>query len=254
VKIKVGVSTSLRPWNPAEVFHLAEKYGLGVELVVFRWQTLAFWQRLRKKFPSVKILGVHAPFCGNYSQYWENIKADNLTIPQRIMQTAWPILMGDVRDNPAARIANEFSCPLIMHPKAFLGSKVQLPRNTLLENPAAYEDGGIYTPESFMALVKKHDLGTVFDPEHAVIPPGEWNIVESFLVLGSRYIHFSDYKDHNEHLIPGEGETDFSGLVKTIREQDNDIVVIMELKPYRDSEEALYKTLTFLGKKFAGYF
>ena len=254
MKIKVGVSTSLRPWNPAEVFRLAEKYGLGVELVVFRWQTLAFWQRLRKKFPSVEILGVHAPFCGNYSQYWSNITADNLTIAQRIMQTVWPILMSDVRGNPAVRIVNEFGCPLIMHPKAFLGSKVQLPKNTLLENPAAYEDGGMYTLESFMALAEKYGLGTVFDLEHAVIPPGEWDIVKSFRILDSRYIHFSDYKDHNEHLIPGEGEVDFTGLINAIKGQGNDTAIIIELKPYKNSEEALYETFTFLGKKFAGYF
>lgn len=248
LNLKIGISASARFLFPAEIFRLADQLNAGVELTVLRWQTLSYWKRLANKFPNVEIIGVHGPFCASYGKNWKNICARNITAYQRILHIGETVLMGTINDNPSIKIAKELGCPLIIHPNGIPDNPEILPTLVYLENPASYEDPRIVNPWEFLVLAQRYSFGTVFDPEHAAIPPAEWDIGKAFRAIHSRYIHISDYRNEGrkEHLIPGEGDINFSPLFQAMKETGGDYTMVIELRPYKDLCQALEKSINFL--------
>lgn len=113
-----------------------------------------------------------------------------------------------------------------------------------LENFPTNSEHPYSSPNDMVALVRKLDgLGIAFDVGHAFlhkrrenISSPEKKIAEEIKLIGEHLIHVHIHDNHgswDEHLIPGDGVTDFRPIVKALREINYNGRIIAELhNPY----------------------
>ncbi len=90
------------------------------------------------------------------------------------------------------------------------------------------------TPEKMIAFLKKHNLFLTFDTAHC--GSMHTNFINDFYAYyGSgmmRNIHFSDYANGQEHLMPGHGALPLTRFLNHLRETGYDHSLVLELSPY----------------------
>lgn len=103
------------------------------------------------------------------------------------------------------------------------------------------------TPEKMIPFLKAHNLYLTFDTAHC--GSMHTNFINDFYAYyGSgrmRNIHFSDYANGEEHLMPGHGALPLTRFLNHLRETDYDHSLVMELSPYEfpEGNEAIRDTL-----------
>ncbi|MEK7097821.1 MAG: hypothetical protein AAB906_03175, partial [Patescibacteria group bacterium] len=115
--IKIGLSSAIFFHNLEEIFRLAEKFGIGVEILPFRWQYNTV-TRLVKKYPGVKVLGFHTPFCYGYRDFLAAALRRPPTIGS-IFNLIWAPLLGPARKSPALTLAEDLGGYVNFHPNSF---------------------------------------------------------------------------------------------------------------------------------------
>ncbi len=244
MKIQIGVSTSVCFWNPKKVFKIAEKLGIGVEIIPLLFHTPAYVKKLRANFPSVRLLGVHASFYGSYYRYFkeEFLKVRPL---QKIYGLIFLLAMGTVNNNPGRKIAEMFNCFLNFHPQSFVPGYW----NSAIENPAIHEPSKLkFNLKEIKNFADKNNCATTLDTSHCA--DCEIDIIEAFNLLNPSIIHLSDSLPRRHlHMVPGEGELPLSDLLKEIRKRGEDTIIIIELSPFGEAAEIkIKKSLRFLEK------
>jgi sugar phosphate isomerase/epimerase len=96
-------------------------------------------------------------------------------------------------------------------------------------------------------FIEKRNLYFTFDCAH--MGTAEANFEAHFLQLYKtkrvKNIHFSDYRNHREHLLPGHGVLPLSGLLDYLRESSYDQMITLEIVPQDlpEDEGAIKKAL-----------
>jgi sugar phosphate isomerase/epimerase len=96
-------------------------------------------------------------------------------------------------------------------------------------------------------FIEKRNLYFTFDCTH--MGTANTDLKGNFLRLYEtkrvRNIHFSDYRNQREHLLPGRGTLPLGGLLKYLRESDYDEMITLEIIPEElpEDEEAIKKVL-----------
>src|SRR3989344_2631483 len=158
--IKIGLSSAICPWDISETFRLAKKFGIGIEILPFRWQHKKITE-LSEKFPEVKILGFHAPF---NKDYVDCIKTAirGWTSPGAVFSIIWGLLLGPAKKSPAIPLAKDFDAYVNFHPNSFIPIK---DCRLSIENPTDKEEG--HSPFEVRMLANEYSAGTTFDTSHA---------------------------------------------------------------------------------------
>jgi sugar phosphate isomerase/epimerase len=100
------------------------------------------------------------------------------------------------------------------------------------------ETQAYYSVEEWVTDIEEYDLAATLDTCHI----GTWGKDPAYYLqrLGSRlqHVHFSDYSrtQTKEHLVPGEGDVDLAGFLRTLAQTHPDITVTVEINP-EDSVE-----------------
>ncbi|MHB8708303.1 MAG: sugar phosphate isomerase/epimerase family protein [Desulfuromonadales bacterium] len=103
------------------------------------------------------------------------------------------------------------------------------------------------TPEKMIPFLKGHNLFLTFDTAHC--GSMHTNFINDFyMYYGSgmmRNIHFSDYANGEEHLMPGHGSLPLTRFLNHLRETEYDHSLVLELSPYEfpAGDEAIRDTL-----------
>lgn len=95
------------------------------------------------------------------------------------------------------------------------------------------------TPEKMIAFLKAHNLYLTFDTAHC--GSMRTNFINDFYAYYDsgmmRNIHFSDYANGEEHLMPGHGALPLTRFLNHLRETAYDHALVLELSPYEFPEE-----------------
>jgi len=103
------------------------------------------------------------------------------------------------------------------------------------------------TPEKLIPFLAQHNLFLTFDTAHC--GSMHTNFINDFYQFyGSgmmRNIHFSDYANGQEHLMPGHGALPLTRFLNHLRETGYDHSLVLELSPYEfpEGDEAIRDTL-----------
>jgi sugar phosphate isomerase/epimerase len=103
------------------------------------------------------------------------------------------------------------------------------------------------TPEKMIPFLREHNLYLTFDTAHC--GSMHTNFINDFYqYYGSgmmRNIHFSDYANGQEHLMPGHGALPLTRFLNHLRETGYDHSLVLELSPYEfpEGDEAIRDTL-----------
>jgi sugar phosphate isomerase/epimerase len=103
------------------------------------------------------------------------------------------------------------------------------------------------TPEKLIPFLTRHNLFLTFDTAHC--GSMHTNFINDFYqYYGSgmmRNIHFSDYANGQEHLMPGHGALPLTRFLNHLRETEYDHSLVLELSPYEfpEGDEAIRDTL-----------
>lgn len=241
MKIQIGISTSVCFWNPKKVFQIAEKFGIGVEIIPLLFHTPAYIKILHASFPSVPLLGIHASFYKSYRCYFkeEFLRAGFL---QKIYGLTLLLLIGTVGNNSGRKIAEIFSCYLNFHPQNFLPGFA----NSVIENPASHEPCDLSLSE-IKQMADSRSCRATLDTSHCADCGND--ILEAFRILNPYVIHFSDSRrGKHDHSVPGEGDLPLADLLKAIIGRGEDAIIIIELSPFGEVETKIKKSLRFLKK------
>lgn len=103
------------------------------------------------------------------------------------------------------------------------------------------------TPEKMIPFLKGHNLYLTFDTAHCGSMHTSF-INDFYTYYGSgmmRNIHFSDYANGEEHLMPGHGALPLTRFLNHLRETAYDHSLVLELSPYEfpKEDEAIRDTL-----------
>ncbi len=94
-------------------------------------------------------------------------------------------------------------------------------------------------PEKMTAFLREHNLYLTFDTAHC--GSMHTNFINDFYhYYGSgrmRSIHFSDYANGEEHLMPGHGGLPLTRFLNHLRETDYDHSLVLELSPCEFPDE-----------------
>lgn len=95
------------------------------------------------------------------------------------------------------------------------------------------------TPEKMIPFLKEHNLFLTFDTAHC--GSMHTNFINDFYTFYEsgmmRNIHFSDYANGEEHLMPGHGALPLTRFLNHLRETGYDHSLVLELSPYEFPEE-----------------
>ena len=94
-------------------------------------------------------------------------------------------------------------------------------------------------PEKMTSFLKEHNLFLTFDTAHCGSMHTSF-INDFYHYYGSgrmRSIHFSDYANGEEHLMPGHGGLPLTRFLNHLRETGYDHSLVLELSPYEFPEE-----------------
>ncbi|NJC87725.1 MAG: sugar phosphate isomerase/epimerase [Desulfuromonas sp.] len=95
------------------------------------------------------------------------------------------------------------------------------------------------TPEKMIPFLKEHNLFLTFDTAHC--GSMHTNFINDFYAYYSsgmmRNIHFSDYANGEEHLMPGHGALPLTRFLNHLRETGYNHSLVLELSPYEFPEE-----------------
>jgi len=94
-------------------------------------------------------------------------------------------------------------------------------------------------PEKMTAFLKAHNLFLTFDTAHCGSMHTSF-INDFYHYYGSgrmRSIHFSDYANGEEHLMPGHGGLPLTRFLNHLRETGYDHSLVLELSPYEFPED-----------------
>lgn len=103
------------------------------------------------------------------------------------------------------------------------------------------------TPEKMIPFLKGHNLYLTFDTAHC--GSMHTNFINDFYAYYDsgmmRNIHFSDYANGEEHLMPGHGALPLTRFLNHLRETGYDHSLVLELSPYGfpEGEEGIRATL-----------
>jgi sugar phosphate isomerase/epimerase len=90
------------------------------------------------------------------------------------------------------------------------------------------------TPEKMLPFLKAHNLYLTFDTAHC--GSMHTNFINDFYQYYAsgmmRNIHFSDYANGEEHLMPGHGALPLTRFLNHLRETGYDHALVLELSPY----------------------
>ena len=134
--IKIGLSSAICPWDISETFRLAKKFGIGIEILPFRWQYKKITE-LSRKFPKVEIIGLHAPFNKDYIDCIRTA-IRGWTSPGAVFSIIWGLLLGPAKKSPAIALARVFGGYVNFHPNSFIPIK---DCRVFIENPTDKEEG-----------------------------------------------------------------------------------------------------------------
>jgi sugar phosphate isomerase/epimerase len=94
-------------------------------------------------------------------------------------------------------------------------------------------------PEKMVSFLREHNLFLTFDTAHC--GSTHTNFINDFYHYYEsgrmRSIHFSDYANGEEHLMPGHGGLPLTRFLNHLRETDYDHALVLELAPYEFPEE-----------------
>jgi len=103
------------------------------------------------------------------------------------------------------------------------------------------------TPEKMISFLAGHNLYLTFDTAHC--GSMHTNFINDFYQYYAsgrmRNIHFSDYANGQEHLMPGHGALPLTRFLNHLRETGYDHSLVLELSPYEfpAGEEGIRETL-----------
>lgn len=94
-------------------------------------------------------------------------------------------------------------------------------------------------PEKLIHFLQEHNLYMTFDTAHC--GSMHTNFINDFYLFYNsgriRNIHFSDYANGQEHLMPGHGGLPLTRFLNHLRETGYDHSLVLELSPYEFPEE-----------------
>ncbi len=100
---------------------------------------------------------------------------------------------------------------------------------------------------SMIDFLQKHNLFLTFDTAHMGTSRANFLVdFHHFYDSGMmRHIHFSDYANGREHLLPGHGSLPLTRFLNHLRETDYDQTLTLELSPHEfpEGEEMIVATL-----------
>jgi len=227
-----------------KVFELAREVGFdGIEVIINHdFSTVNHLRYLRTLQAILPVNSIHAPFFD--VDGWGN-KIDQLRI--------------------CCDLALEAGVPLInFHPPSWLALELKfwrwlkrvddfqadLGQNRVLvtiENMPCMPKSKLNpyllaTPEKMIPFLKQHNLFLTFDTAHC--GSMHTNFINDFYQYYDsgmmRNIHFSDYANGQEHLMPGHGALPLTRFLNHLRETSYDHALVLELSPYEfpsDDEE-----------------
>jgi len=93
--------------------------------------------------------------------------------------------------------------------------------------------------DSMIEFMQKHNLYLTFDTAHMGSSKANFLVdFHQFYDSGMmRHIHFSDYANGREHLLPGHGFLPLTRFLNHLRETDYDQTLTLELSPHEFSED-----------------
>ena len=101
--------------------------------------------------------------------------------------------------------------------------------------------------ESMIDFMQRHNLFLTFDTAHMGASKANFLVdFHQFYDSGMmRHIHFSDYANGREHLLPGHGHLPLTRFLNHLRETDYDQTLTLELSPHEfpKEEEMIIATL-----------
>jgi len=101
--------------------------------------------------------------------------------------------------------------------------------------------------ESMIDFMQQHNLFLTFDTAHMGASKANFLVdFHQFYDSGMlRHIHFSDYANGREHLLPGHGNLPLTRFLNHLRETDYDQTLTLELSPHEfpREEEMIIATL-----------
>ena len=240
---KVGLGTAILLWNMDRAFKLAREHNLGVEILPLRWHTLKYVKKLKNKYPEVKVLTVHSSFYRDFKTFKRNLKHTKKEGMSRTFLNDWLWLacIGTVMSNPGRSIADEYNCPLVVHPQVYYPG---IYKNSAIENPARHEPCRLSLSE-----IRKYfsDQKRVLDVSH--IAHNRLDLLKAYEIMNPDIIHFSDSRiGCHDHFPPGYGEMPLGDLLKIAQASKKKITLIIELFPFRASniEDNIATTVKFL--------
>jgi len=94
--------------------------------------------------------------------------------------------------------------------------------------------------ESMISFMQRHNLFLTFDTAHMGTSKANFLVdFHHFYDSGMmRHIHFSDYANRREHLLPGHGSLPLTRFLNHLRETDYDRTLTLELSPREFPERA----------------
>jgi sugar phosphate isomerase/epimerase len=96
-------------------------------------------------------------------------------------------------------------------------------------------------------FIEKKNLYFTFDCTHMGTAKAnfEGNFLRLYRTKRVKNIHFSDYRNQNEHLLPGRGTLPLKSLLNYLRESNYDEMITLEIIPQElpEDEEAIKETL-----------
>lgn len=234
------------------VFRLARESGFdGVEIIInhdFRFSSgIELVQQLQQIHP---VCSLHAPFFP-IDGWGDQIQQLKRTV-HLALETAVPL----VTFHPPAWLGMELKLWRWMKKVADFQAEIGLGRVTLaIENMPATGPFGVNPhflsgTRSLIDFLIEHNLCLTFDTAH--MGSSKTDFLHDFHLLYNtglmRNIHFSDYANGREHLIPGHGSLPLTRFLNHLRETDYDQTLVLELAPreFPEQEERIRESLAEL--------
>ncbi len=231
------------------VFELAQETGFdGVEVIInhdFQYgNNVAMLRELQKIAP---ILSLHAPFL--ILDQWGD-KCEQL---QRTAELAIETGIPLINFHPPSWLAMEWKFWKFLKKIADFQETIGRHQTTItIENMPASGTFKIDTyvlgkTSTMIEFMREHNLYLTFDTAH--MGSKHTNFLRDFHEYYDsglmRNIHFSDYANGREHLLPGHGSLPLTRFLNHLRETDYDRHLTLELSPHEfpPGEEMIRATL-----------
>lgn len=232
------------------VFEMARETGFdGMEVIVNQDFQYGRNAELLKELTSIMpVYSLHAPFM--ILDNWGN-KIDQLRKTADLaLETGIPL----VTFHPPSWLALEWKFMKFLQSIDDFQEQVGQNRVTItIENmpctgPFKMNTYLINQTQGMIEFMQRHNLFLTFDTAHMGASKANFLIdFHHFYDSGMmRHIHFSDYANGREHLLPGHGYLPLTRFLNHLRETDYDHSLTLELSPHEfpDDEEMILATLS----------